>query len=89
MDHHKSLLIECKLEKYTMYVIYIMRIKLTRAHAYAHTRAHTHSLHVPILKMCKPYFMCMCMYVYMQVFMWWADKQQKFMGYILANTFAL
>lgn len=61
--------------------VYIMRIKLHNK------RTHTHLAHVHSLNMQTLFYVHL--YVYMHVFMWWAGKQQIFMGYIVANTFAL
>ena len=53
MDHHKSPLIECKLEKYTMYVSIHHENKACTTHTqhtHKHTRlAHAHSLNMQAL----------------------------------------
>lgn len=62
--------------------VYIMRIKLT---------LHAHSKHMPLFfkyasfSLCACVFACACSTVYVAR----AGRHQKFMGYIVANTFAL
>ena len=77
MDHHKFPLIECKLEKNTICVSIHHENKACTTNTHT-ARACPFSKYASLIS-------CVCVHV----LAWLAGKEQQFMAYIVANTFAL